>query len=247
MSRPIVVIPACSKTIDEDTFDAVSRKYSAAVAEVAQCQPLLIPLEAALVDIEAVLSIADGVVLTGSPSNIAPHHYSDERPVRPEKLDPARDSLTLPLVATLIGRKIPTFAVCRGFQELNVALGGTLHQEVHAAEGYSDHREDSTLPMDEKWNPVHPIRLEGSLRALIGEDAIMVNSLHGQGIKRLSDRLVPEAFAPDGLVEGARLKDDHPFCLGVQWHPEWKANTNPVSRALFERFGEAARNRKSTT
>lgn len=246
MSRPIIVIPACTKMIYGRAFDAVDRKYAAAVAEVADCQPLIMPLETALVDLEAVLEIAAGVMLTGSPSNVAPHHYGDEAPVKPDKLDPDRDAVTLPLVHTLIARKIPLFAVCRGYQELNVALGGTLHQEVHAQTGLNDHREDDNLPLDDRYAPAHPVRLEGKLREWIGKSEITVNSLHGQGIARLAKGLTPEAFAPDGLVEAVRGPDDHPFLLGVQWHPEWKATTNPVSMALYKRFGEAARARKSS-
>ncbi len=239
MSRPIVVIPCCTKRIDEYLFDAVSRKYSAAVAQVAECQPLLIPLDAALVDIGAVLDAADGILFSGSPSNVEPKHYSDEAPVLPEALDPARDALTLPLIRTAIERKIPMMAICRGFQELNVALGGTLHQAVHNEEGKLDHRERKERPMDERWGPMHPISLTGKLKEWVGQDEIMVNSLHGQGIKTLAKRLSAEAHAKDGLVEAVRVAD-HPFALGVQWHPEHNAGSNPVSVTLFRKFAAAA-------
>lgn len=245
MSRPIIVIPCCTKKIDDYLFDAVSRKYSAAVAQVAECQPLLIPLDAALVDIGAVLDVADGILFSGSPSNIAPDLYSEEDPVNPDYLDPARDAVTLPLIRTAVDRKIPMFAICRGFQELNVALGGTLHQAVHDQTGLRDHREKKSLPLEERWGPVHQINLTGKLREWIGKDEIMVNSLHGQGMKALSPRLQAEAIADDGLIEAARGPDDHPFCLGVQWHPEWQATQNPVSITLFKRFGKAAGARKS--
>jgi putative glutamine amidotransferase len=240
MSRPIVVIPCCTKLIESYTFDAVSRKYSAAIAEVAQCHPLLIPLDVALVDIAAVLDTADGILFSGSPSNIAPHHYSEEDPVMPEDLDPARDAVTLPLIRTAVERKIPMMAICRGFQEMNVALGGTLHQAVHHEEGHHDHRERKELTLEERWGPRHPLKLTGQLRDWIGAEQIMVNSLHGQGLKKLAPTLTAEAFAEDGLVEAIRGPDDHPFCLGVQWHPEWKAAQNPVSVKLFRRFGRAA-------
>ena len=245
MSRPIVVIPCCSKRIDAYTFDAVSRQYSAAVAEAAGCQPLLVPLAEALVDIGAILEVASGVFLSGSPSNVAPTHYSDEAPVLPGALDPARDAVTLPLIRTVVERKVPLFAVCRGVQELNVALGGTLHQAVQDEGPYQDHRKIDTLPFDEMWGPRHPIDLKGQLREWLGKDEIMVNSLHGQGLKRLSDRLEAEAFAKDGLVEAVRGKDgSHPFLVGVQWHPEWKATSNPNSMELFKRFGAAVRDNK---
>lgn len=241
MSRPIVVIPCCTKTIDGYAFDAVSRKYSAAVAQVAECQPLLIPLDAALVDLGAVLDVADGILFSGSPSNISPEHYAPgEIPVLPEHLDHARDKVTLPLIRTAVEKKIPMFAICRGFQELNVALGGTLSQSVHEEDGRHDHREKKHLTLEERWGPVHSLNLTGKLKEWVGQDEIMVNSLHGQGIKTLAKPLKAEAFAQDGLVEAIRGPDDHPFCLGVQWHPEWNASNNPVSVTLFRRFGSAA-------
>ena len=239
--RPIVVIPGCSKRIDDYTFDAVSRQYSAAVAQVAECQPLIIPLDTALVDLPAILSIADGILLSGSPSNVHPSNYSDEDPVLPDKIDPARDALTLPLIRIAKEEKVPLFAICRGVQELNVALGGTLHQAVQEQAGHMDHRERKGLPLDERWAAVHPIKLQGQLRDWIGKDEIMVNSLHGQGLKTLAEGLTPEAFAEDGLVEAVRGPPGHPFLMGVQWHPEWKAGANPVSVELFRRFGNAVR------
>ncbi len=245
MSRPIVVIPCCSKRIDDYTFDAVSRQYSAAVAQVAECQPLLIPLDTALADIGAILAIADGILLSGSPSNISPDRYSDEPPFLPDKLDPARDAVTLPLIRTAKEQKVPLFAICRGVQEVNVALGGTLHQAVQHVPGKMDHRYPENIPLEHRWAPVHPITLKGRLREWIGRDEVMVNSLHGQGIKRLAEGLTPEAFAADGIVEAVQGPAEHPFMLGVQWHPEWKAPSNPVSVELFRRFGNAVRDNAS--
>lgn len=250
MSRPIVVIPACTKLIDGHIFDAVGRKYSAAVAEVAECQPLLAPLGPSMADVGAVLDIADAILLSGSISNVAPEHYGGGTPFKPEALDPARDALTLPLIRAAIERQLPLFAICRGFQELNVALGGTLHQAVHTVDGHHDHRERADVSMEERFGPVHQVSLTGRLREWVGSDEIMVNSLHWQGINRLANGLTAEAFAKDGLVEGVRGPEEHPFCLGVQWHPEWQAKSNPVSVSLFRRFGDAARNpasAKSTT
>jgi putative glutamine amidotransferase len=245
MSRPVVVIPACSTLIDGFVSDAVGRKYTAAVAEVAECQPLLVPVGEGMSDIGAILEVADAILLTGSRSNVAPGHYGDEAPLMPERLDPLRDALTLPLIRAAVECKTPLFAICRGFQEMNVALGGSLHQAVHDVNGHRDHRPRYELPMDEMYGPVHEISLRGKLRDWIGSDKLMVNSLHFQGISRLAEGLKPEAFAEDGLVEAARGPDDAAFCLGVQWHPEWGAKTNPVSISLFRRFGEAARNAAS--
>lgn len=239
MSRPIVVIPACTKLIDDDVFDAVGRKYATAVAEVAECQPVLVP--AGMADIPALLEVADAILLSGSPSNVAPTHYGDEPPLLADRLDPVRDALTLPLIRAAIERKKPLFAICRGLQELNVALGGSLYQAVHVVDGHKDHRPRAELPFEERYGPIHPVTLRGQLRDWIGSDEIMVNSLHWQGIARLADGLKPEAFAEDGLIEAVRGPDEAGFCLGVQWHPEWAAKSNPVSTVLFRRFGAAAR------
>lgn len=241
MNRPIVVIPACTKLIDGQEFDAVGRKYSAAVAQAAGCQPLFAPLGPGMGDIAALLDSADAILLSGSLSNVSPERYgSHEPPVNPDFLDAARDDLTLPLIRAAIDRKKPLFAICRGFQELNVALGGTLHQAVHAVDGLNDHREPADEDMDIKYGDVHTVSLRGKLRDWIGRDEIMVNSLHGQGIARLAEGLVPEAFAADGLIEAVRGPEDRGFILGVQWHPEWNAAGNPVSLSLFRRFGAAA-------
>jgi putative glutamine amidotransferase len=241
MSRPIVVIPACTKLIGEDIFDAVGRKYSVALAEVAECQPLLVPIGAGATDIGAVMEVADAILLSGSPSNVAPEHYGEEAPIDPNALDPLRDAMTLPLIRTAVERRTPLFAICRGFQELNVALGGSLYQAVHDVDGHKDHRARPDVPLDEAYGPVHPVVLRGKLRDWVGRDKIMVNSLHGQGIARLADGLTPEAFAEDGLIEAVRGPDDAAFCLGVQWHPEWSARSNEVSTSLFRRFGAAAK------
>ena len=245
MSRPIVVIPACTKMIDGHPFDAVGRKYSSAVAEVAECQPLLVPVGPGMTDIGTVLEIADAVLLSGSISNVAPEHYGKEEPIIPERLDPLRDAVTLPLIRAAIEKKTPLFAICRGFQELNVALGGSLYQAVHQVNGHKDHRARPELPPEEAYGPIHPVSLRGKLRDWVGSDQSMVNSLHWQGIARLANGLKAEGFAADGLIEAVRGPDDAAFCLGVQWHPEWGAKGNPVSVSLFRRFGDAARGQAS--
>jgi putative glutamine amidotransferase len=243
MSRPIIVIPSCTKSIAGLTFDVVGRKYSAAVAEVAECQPLLMPLGKSMADIGAVLDIADGILLPGSLSNVEPLHYGGEPPLDPATVDRDRDALTLPLIRTAVERKLPLFAICRGFQEFNVALGGTLHQAVHAVDGHHDHREPADEDYEIKFGPKHKVRLDGELKSWIGKDQLIVNSLHWQGINALAKQLVAEAFAEDGLVEAVRAPEGNAFSLGVQWHPEWQPHTNPASIALFRRFGEAARSR----
>jgi putative glutamine amidotransferase len=245
MTRPIVVIPSCSKSIGGLTFDAVGRKYSAAVAEVADCQPLLVPLGQSMADIGAVLDIADGILLPGSLSNVEPKHYGDEEPLDPATVDRDRDAVTLPLIRSAVERKLPLFAICRGFQEFNVALGGTLHQAVHVVDGHHDHREPTDEDFDIKFGPKHKVSLAGELKSWLGQDLLTVNSLHWQGINKLANPLVAEAFAEDGLVEAIRAPAGNPFSLGVQWHPEWRPKNNPASIALFRRFGDAARVRTS--
>lgn len=247
MSRPIVIIPADTKVIEGMTFDAVGRKYSAAVAEVADCQPLLAPLGASMLDMGALLEVADGILLSGSISNVHPSLYGlDEPPLNANALDHERDSLTLPLVREALNRKLPLFAICRGFQELNVALGGTLDQAVHTVAGRNDHREPSEVPMDDRFGPAHPVILSGTLKNWIGKDEIIVNSLHWQGIQRLAQPLTAEAHAKDGLIEAVRGPNDHPFLFGVQWHPEWQAKNNTASIEIFRRFGDAVRKLNSS-
>lgn len=247
MSRPVVIIPCDTKVIDGLTFDAVGRKYSAAVAEVAECQPLLAPLGPSMLDMGALLDIADGILLSGAVSNVHPSHYGlNEPPLSEKALDPERDSLTLALTREALHRKVPLFAICRGFQELNVALGGTLDQAVHAVDGRNDHRERSDIAIEERFGPSHPVTLSGTLRNWVGEDEIIVNSLHWQGINKLAPSLTPEAHAKDGLIEAVRGPSDHPFLFGVQWHPEWQAKNNKASVEIFRRFGDAVRKLSSS-
>jgi putative glutamine amidotransferase len=241
MRRPIVVIPCSTETVGGLVSDAAGRKYSAAIAEGAECQPLLVPVGPGLSDIGSVLDVASGILLTGAISNVHPEHYGDEEPVLPNAVDRDRDAVTLPLIRAAIDCKLPIFAICRGFQELNVALGGTLHQAVHAVGDYADHREPKVKDFDVMFAPRHPVKLKGELKKWLGQDEIIVNSLHGQGIKNLAKPLVAEAFAEDGLIEAARTAAGNAFSLGVQWHPEWQLHSNPTSLALFRRFGDAAR------
>ncbi|MFA5956029.1 gamma-glutamyl-gamma-aminobutyrate hydrolase family protein [Hyphomicrobium sp.] len=241
MKRPIVVIPCSTETVSGLTSDTAGRKYSAAVTEGAECQPLLLPVGKGLADIGSVLDVASGILLTGAIANVHPDNYGNEEPLLPDAIDRDRDAVTLPLIRAAIERKVPIMAICRGFQELNVALGGTLHQAVHAVDGYADHREPKVTDFDVMFAVRHPIKLTGELKKWIGQDEIMVNSLHGQGIKDLAKPLVAEAFAEDGLVEAVRVAAGNTFSLGVQWHPEWQLHSNPVSLALFRRFGDAAR------
>ncbi len=226
-------------------FHVVGDKYARAVLDAAGGLPFLIPALAEELGIDELLERLDGLMLTGSPSNVEPHHYAGP-PSDPGTLhDPARDATTLPLVRRAIAMGIPVLGICRGFQEMNVVYGGTLHQKVHEVEGKHDHREDTQRDLDVQYGPAHDVVLEpgGVLRGFAGQDRIQVNSLHSQGIDRLGSGLAVEARAPDGLIEAFRVEQSKAFALAVQWHPEWKPMSNPFSRALFAAFGAAARAR----
>ncbi|HEV7716137.1 MAG TPA: gamma-glutamyl-gamma-aminobutyrate hydrolase family protein [Steroidobacteraceae bacterium] len=243
--RPVIGLPADRRMIGAHPFHAVGEKYLIAVAQAAGALPLLIPALGDLVSVDEILEVVDGLVFTGSPSNVEPLHYSGPASAPGTLHDPARDATTLPLIPEAIARGVPVLGVCRGFQEMNVAFGGTLHQKLHEVPGFLDHRDDESQPLDVQYGPVHDVTLEpgGLLRALAGTDLIRVNSLHSQGVDRLAAPLVVEARAPDGVIEAFRVKNAVRFALAVQWHPEWKAMSNSFSRALFEAFGASARER----
>jgi putative glutamine amidotransferase len=240
-----VGIPADSKTIGPHPFQAVGEKYLRAVLDGAGAQPLLIPSMHRGLDLDALLDHLDGLLLPGSPSNIEPHHYSDEPSFEGNLHDPARDLTTLNLIPKAIAKGVPVLAICRGFQEVNVAMGGSLHQKVHDVPDMLNHREDLQQPLDVQYAPVHPVSLlkGGWLEGFAGASTARVNSLHGQGIKKLGDGLVAEAVAPDGLIEAIRLDSDQTFLLALQWHPEWKVLENPFYLNIFKAFGQACKAR----
>ena len=241
--RPLIGIPADRRTLALHPFHVVGEKYARAVLDAAGGLPLLIPSLAEELGMDELLERLDGVVFTGSPSNVEPHHYSGPASAPGTLHDPARDATTLPLIRKAVTAGIPVLGICRGFQEMNVAFGGTLHQRVHEVEGKLDHRDDESQPLEIQYGPAHEIILEaeGKLRALAGSERVTVNSLHSQGIDRLGAALAAEAHAPDGLVEAFRVRDAQRFAMAVQWHPEWQVMSNPFSRALFAAFGAAAR------
>jgi putative glutamine amidotransferase len=246
LTKPLVLIPACNRQLGAHPNHIVGRKYVDAVW-LAGCQPLVVP-GATPADVEALLDLADGVFLTGSPSNVDPRYFGEavRDPALP--LDVARDDWTLPLIPAAIARGVPLFGVCRGFQEMNVALGGTLHQAVHEVGPYHDHREDDSSPIERQYGPAHPVEIVpgGMLEPLLGSDGFEVNSLHGQGVNRLAEGLRVEARASDGLIEAFSATGAASFALGVQWHPEWQADTNPISMRLLEAFGQACESRRQS-
>jgi putative glutamine amidotransferase len=241
MRKPVVLIPSCNRVIGQYPFHVAGKKYAEAV-RLAGCLPLVVPAIAAD-EIDDLLEVAEGMLLTGSPSNVHPQHFGEEVLDPSLPLDPDRDTWTLPLIPRLLSRGIPLFAICRGFQETNVALGGTLYQAVHQIPGQRDHRGNKDAPPEVTYGLAHTVDvLPGGLLAdILGPGTIEVNSVHGQGVNRLAGGLRIEARAPDGLVEAFSVADAPAFNLCLQWHPEWEAASNPISQRLFKAFGDACR------
>ncbi len=240
-AKPIVLVPACNRMLGEHPFHIAGKKYIDAV-RLAGGQPLVVP-SADEAELDTLLDLADGVLLTGSPSNVHPSHFGEEVHDPALPLDPLRDSWTLPLIRRVVDRGIPLFTICRGTQEANVALGGSLYQAVHEHEGHEDHRGADGAPADEVYAPAHDVVVAegGVLAKVVGQPRFEVNSVHGQAVKRLADGLRVEARAPDGVVEAFSVADSAGFSLCVQWHPEWLAADNPVSMKMLTAFGEACR------
>lgn len=244
--RPIVGITACSATVAGVASHCVGDKYTRSIVVAADCVPVLIPALGSDLDIRSLLARLDGVLTTGSDTGVDPEYYGGDA-VRqtPDGLDPSRDATTLPLLRMAVETGVPVLAICRGHQELNVALGGTLHQFVHELPDSRDHREDASVPKQERYGPAHTVQLapNGFLASLLGREHIEVNSLHWQGIDRLAPRLVADAWADDGLIEATHVADAPAFAVSVQWHPEWRAEENPDSLALFQAFAKACQQR----
>ena len=219
--------------------------YIEGVLAGADALPVLLPALGSALDLEALLDRVDGVVATGSRSNVHPSLYGEEPTIDHEPYDTARDATTLPLIRAAIAKGVPLFAICRGYQELNVALGGSLATEIQRFDGRMDHRAPDTPVWDDRFairHPVHVVR-EGCIGRILDADTIEVNSLHRQAIARLADRLVIEATAPDGTIEAVRVRDAEAFAVGVQWHPEYWVRSDAPSARLFAAFGEAVRAR----
>lgn len=251
--KPVVLVPACQRPIGRHPFHVAGRKYVEAV-RLAGCMPLIVP-SVSLDDIEPLLELADGVLLTGSSSNVHPRHFGQavHDPALP--LDTERDDWTLPMIPRVIALGMPLFAICRGLQETNVALGGSLHQAVQQVPGRMDHRSADAAPIDVQYGAAHDVVVQRGgvladiLAGLANEPLpdetpdetprFRVNSLHGQGVDRLAAGLRAEAIAADGQIEAFSVEAASGFNLCVQWHPEWQAAENPVSLQLFAAFGAA--------
>jgi len=242
---PIVGFPCDRRSLGKHPYHLVGEKYLTAVREGSQALPLLIPVLEPPLDVPALLDSIDGLLFTGSPSNVAPKHYGGPAPREGVLQDEHRDATALPLLKGAIERGMPVLCICRGFQELNVALGGTLHQHVQEVPGRNDHRSRDGDPLDVQYGPAHPVQVqEGGLLAKMTPDkTFSVNSLHSQGIDQMASGLRAEAVSPDGQIEAVSSPSAKGFLLGVQWHPEWAWARNAVSRAIYGAFGEALRKR----
>jgi putative glutamine amidotransferase len=253
MKKPpsLVWLPADHRLLGTEErsmpFLVLGDKYARAVKVNAEAQPVMFPLADAG-EIDALLALVDGVLLTGSPSNVHPQHFGSTLADPQLMLDEARDNLTLSLVKACVAQGVPLLGICRGFQEINVALGGSLHQKVHNLPGYLDHRESPVGSYEQQYAPSHAVRFapDSAFTQWAGSETAQVNSVHGQGIDRLAQGLRAVGHAPDGLIEAFEVVDAKTFSYAVQWHPEWKASDNRFYAAIFKAFGEACRARQSS-
>jgi putative glutamine amidotransferase len=235
----VVGIPACETIARERLTHATPARYAEALIGGSGAVPIMIP---PMGEIEcAVLDRIDGLLIPGSPSNVHPSNYGTSESLTPDRHDPARDATTLPLIRAAVAIGLPVFAICRGIQELNVAFGGTLLQNVHDIPGRRDHRGNNAGSIEQAYALNHTVTLTGAVARIAGAGEIMVNSRHSQAIDRPGDGLVVEAWAEDGTIEAVSAPNAPGFVLGVQWHPEWRYADHPASLALFHAFGEACR------
>jgi putative glutamine amidotransferase len=244
MARPVVGIIGNSYTIgDRYPAHAGGTINSEAVAEVADCVPLIIPSDPRFVSVAELMAVCDGFVLTGGRPNVHPEEYGEEATEAHGAFDRARDAISLPLVRACVASGQPFLGICRGFQEVNVALGGTLHPEIRELPGRDNHRMPPDAAMDEQFALRHKVRFApgGVFHRLMGAGEVMTNTLHGQGVIRAGRDIVIDGWAHDGTPEALYVRGAPGFTLSVQWHPEWNAAGDPVSRPLFTAFGDAVR------
>lgn len=250
MGRPVVGVIG-NTYIVENRFPAqlVGERNLRALADVAGALPMMFAASPDITDVAALLDVVDGVLLTGARANVHPARFGAEPDARHEPYDAGRDAVALALCEACVDRGVPIFGICRGFQEMNVAFGGSLHPEIRELPGRMNHRMPR-LPTGEihpdpevVFADRHDVALTpgGAFATLFGSDLIRVNSLHGQGILEPGQRVVIEGVAEDGTAEAIRIAGAPGFALGVQWHAEYDPQRNPVNRALFTAFGDAVR------
>jgi putative glutamine amidotransferase len=244
--RPLIGIPADRRVLGPQAYHLAGEKYVVAALDAAGAIPVIVPALGRELNYDGLLDSLHGLLFTGSPSNVEPHHYRGDPSAAGTLHDPHRDQTTLPLIPRAVEAGVPVFGICRGFQEMNVAFGGTLWQRLHEVPGFEDHREDKEDPFEQQYAEAHDVTLEpgGLLRRLAGgAEHLQVNSLHSQGVRELGPGLTVEARAKDGVIEAFRVTAARSFALAVQWHPEWQVLKNKFSTALFAEFGAACRAR----
>jgi len=244
MTRPIIGIIGNSYLLDESyPVHACGTMNSDAISQVAGCMPVILPSDPRFVSVGELLGMCDGFLLTGGRPNVHPEEYGHEPTEAHGDFDRARDAITLPLIRACVERGQPFFGVCRGFQEVNVAMGGTLHPEIRDLPGRDNHRMPPDGTLEEKFALRHTVKFTtgGVFHDLLGADEVLTNTLHGQGITEPGPNVVIDGVAPDGTPEAIYIKGAAGFAMGVQWHPEYNAAADPVSRVLFGSFGDAAR------
>ncbi|WP_368184023.1 gamma-glutamyl-gamma-aminobutyrate hydrolase family protein [Aestuariibius sp. HNIBRBA575] len=242
--RPVIGIIGNSYLInDEYPTHAGGTMNSCAISHVSNCAPMIIPASPDVVQVDELLSICDGFLFTGGRPNVHPSEYGEAETEAHGDFDRGRDAITLPLIRACVERGQPILGVCRGFQEVNVAMGGTLYPEIRDLPGRSNHRMPPDGTLEEKFALRHVVKVteNGPFHTLFGATEVLTNTLHGQGIKQPGPRVVIDGHAPDGTPEAIYIQDAPGFTMSVQWHPEWNAANDPVSRPLFEAFGDAAR------
>jgi putative glutamine amidotransferase len=242
-SRPLVGLPADTYESHGFHFHSLGDKYVRALTDVADVDAVMIPSQLDHDNLDGLLSHFDGILMTGAVSNVHPPHYGETATADHEPYDHRRDATTLKLIKAVIARGMPLFCICRGFQELNVVMGGTLETELQNGEGRLDHRAPQSDDVNVRYAPRHAIAItpHGFLHRVLGKAETMVNTIHRQGVKKLGEGLVVEATAPDGIVEAVSVKGAKAFAFGTQWHPEFRAADNPDSVKLFTAFGDAVR------
>lgn len=242
MSRPVVGIIGNHALLNESyPVHAGGTMNSEAIADVCHALPLIVPADPRYVRIEDLLDTCDGFLLTGGRPNVHPEEYGEEWTEAHGTPDRCRDAITLPLVRACVDRGQPFLGICRGFQEVNVAMGGSLYPEIRDLPGRTNHRMPPDGTLEEKFALRHEVTFteNGPFHRLMGAQKVLTNTLHGQGIKDPGQRIVIDGHAPDGTPEAIYVRDAPGFTLSVQWHPEWNACNDPVSRPLFEAFGQA--------
>ncbi|MGB7242987.1 MAG: gamma-glutamyl-gamma-aminobutyrate hydrolase family protein [Sulfitobacter sp.] len=244
MSRPVVGVIGNQYLLnDEYPVHAGGTMNSEAISSVAGCMPLLIPTDPRFVSVAELMDTCDGFLFTGGRPNVHPEEYGEAETEAHGAFDRARDAIALPLIRACVAKGQPVLGICRGFQEFNVAMGGTLHPEIRDLPGRMNHRMPPDGTLEEKFELRHQVRFSqgGVFHRLMGAPEVMTNTLHGQGIKTSGDRIVVDGEAPDGTAEAIYVEGATGFTLAVQWHPEWDAANDPVSRPLFSAFGDAVR------